>query len=92
MCNIAFNLNKTGGFGVLGVVITCVQNASLSSAQNFKLFVGYKSVGFTMVFTNALRVVTHRFFHKTISVISILIPTIHTTNKSDYKTYKLITC
>ena len=92
MRNIAFSRDQTSGLGVLGVFITCVQSFGLSSAQYFKLFVGYKSVSFTMVFTNTLHVVTHRFFYEILSFISILIPTIHTTNKGNYKTYKLITC
>ncbi len=82
----------SGGLGVWGLVITCSQNTDLYSGRILKYLAGYKSVGFTSLFTNTFRVVKHRFFNVNQSVNLILIPTIHTTYKGNYKTYKLITC
>ena len=82
----------SGELGVLGLVITCSQNTDLYSGRVLKNLAGYKSVGFTSLFTNTFRVVKHRFFNANQSVNLLFIPIVHTTYKGNYKTYKLITC
>lgn len=82
----------SGGLGVWGLFITCSQNSDLYSGRILKYSAGYKSVGFTSLFTNTFRVVKHRFFNANQSVNLIFIPIVHTTYKGNYKTYKLITC
>jgi len=69
-----------------------VQIGVLYTSKFFKFSPVDKTVSFTSDYTKVLQSFNHRVLTLNLSVVLNLLPTFHTTNKCNYKVYKLITC